>query len=312
MRLPLNTLPAFRAVAELQNLRAAAERLHLTHSAVSQQIKGLEEQLGFPLFERSGRGIVLNTAGAALLCAVQGALTQLDEGVLAASAAAAGDEQRLRVSVLPSFAQRWLLPRMARWRARHPSLALEIDSSQQVVDLLRDGFHAALRFGRGPWAGVESEPLFDTPLPLIVLASPETAAALPDRTPQTLARQPLLGDREIWQHWFNAAGLRTAITPVASFNDAGMMLQAAEQGLGITLGRELLAADALCAGRLVQVSPVSVHYEQAQTYHLVYRPSLRDWAPLVALKQWLREELEMSRRNLAIPDPGPDERSQTK
>ena len=312
MRLPLNTLPAFRAVAELQNLRAAAERLHLTHSAVSQQIKGLEEQLGFPLFERSGRGIVLNTAGAALLCAVQGALTQLDEGVLAASAAAAGDEQRLRVSVLPSFAQRWLLPRMARWRTRHPSLALEIDSSQQVVDLLRDGFHAALRFGRGPWAGVESEPLFDTPLPLIVLASPETAAALPDRTPQTLARQPLLGDREIWQHWFNAAGLRTAITPVASFNDAGMMLQAAEQGLGITLGRELLAADALCAGRLVQVSPVSVHYEQAQTYHLVYRPSLRDWAPLVALKQWLRDELEMSRRNLAIPDPGPDERTQTK
>ncbi|SSW73810.1 Glycine cleavage system transcriptional activator [Achromobacter veterisilvae] len=312
MRLPLNTLPAFRAVAELQNLRAAAERLHLTHSAVSQQIKGLEEQLGFPLFERSGRGIVLNTAGAALLCAVQGALTQLDEGVLAASAAATGSEQRLRVSVLPSFAQRWLLPRMARWRTRNPGLALEIDSSQQVADLLRDGFHAALRFGRGPWAGVESEPLFDMPLPLIVLASPETAAALPDNTPETLARQPLLGEREIWQHWFNAAGLRTPVTPVASFNDAGMMLQAAEQGLGITLGRELLAADALCAGRLVQVSPVSVHYEQAQTYHLVYRPSLRDWGPLVALKQWLRDELEMSRRSLVTPDPEPDQEPRAK
>lgn len=312
MRLPLNTLPAFRAVAELQNLRAAAERLHLTHSAVSQQIKGLEEQLGFPLFERSGRGIVLNSAGAALLCAVQGALTQLDEGVLAASAMAAGDEQRLRVSVLPSFAQRWLLPRMARWRARHPGLALEIDSSQQVADLLRDGFHAALRFGRGPWPGVESEPLFDMPLPLIVLASPDTAAALPDCTPETLARQPLLGEREVWQHWFNAAGLRTPVTPVASFNDAGMMLQAAEQGLGITLGRELLAADALCAGRLVQVSPVSVHYEQAQTYHLVYRPSLRDWGPLVALKQWLRDELEMSRRSLVTPDAQTGEESQAR
>ncbi|MGY6271961.1 LysR substrate-binding domain-containing protein [Achromobacter denitrificans] len=308
MRLPLNTLPAFRAVAELQNLRAAAERLHLTHSAVSQQIKGLEEQLGFPLFERSGRGIVLNTAGAALLCAVQGALAQLDEGVLAASAAATGSEQRLRVSVLPSFAQRWLLPRMARWRTRHPDLALEIDSSQQVADLLRDGFHAALRFGRGPWAGVESEPLFDTPLPLIVLASPETAAALPDRSPETLARQPLLGEREVWQHWFNAAGLRAAVTPVASFNDAGMMLQAAEQGLGITLGRELLAADALCAGRLVQVSPVSIHYEQAQTYHLVYRPSLRDWGPLVALKQWLRDELDLSRRSLVTPASGAGDR----
>jgi LysR family transcriptional regulator, glycine cleavage system transcriptional activator len=118
MRLPLNTLPAFRAVAELQNLRAAADRLHLTHSAVSQQIKGLEEQLGFPLFERSGRGIVLNPAGAALLCSVQSAMALLDEGLMAASAAARGSAQRLRVSVLPSFAQRWLLPRMARWQSR--------------------------------------------------------------------------------------------------------------------------------------------------------------------------------------------------
>ncbi|MCC3263135.1 hypothetical protein LLE87_33735, partial [Paenibacillus polymyxa] len=87
--------------------------------------------------------------------------------------------------MLPSFAQRWLLPRMARWRARHPGLALEIETSQQLVDLLRDGFHAALRIGQGPWPGVESEPLFDVPLPLIVLASPETMAALPDNSPQT-------------------------------------------------------------------------------------------------------------------------------
>jgi LysR family glycine cleavage system transcriptional activator len=306
MRLPLNNLPAFRAVAELQNLRAAADRLHLTHSAVSQQIKGLEEQLGFPLFERSGRGIVLNSAGAALLCSVQSALAVLDEGVMAAAAAATGSEQRLRVSVLPSFAQRWLLPRMARWRVRNPGLSLEIETSQQVVDLVRDGFHAALRFGRGPWAGVESEPLFDMPLPLIALASPETAAKLEDNSPETLARQPLLGEREMWQHWFNAAGLRTPVMPVATFNDAGMMLQAAEQGLGITLGRELLAADALCAGRLVQISPMSVQYEQAQTYHLVYPPSLREWAPLVALKQWLRDELELSRCALVTTPAEPD------
>ncbi len=123
--------------------------------------------------------------------------------------------QQLRVSVLPSFAQRWLLPRMTRWHKRHPDLSLQIETSQQVVDLLRDGFHAALRFGRGPWPGVESEPLFDMPLPLIALASPETAAALPDNTPETLARQPLLGDRDMWQHWFNAAGLSVPVTPVA-------------------------------------------------------------------------------------------------
>ena len=80
-RLPLNTLVAFRSVAELQNLRAAADVLHLTHSAVSQQIRGLEEQLGFELFERRGRRVVLNPAGVALLSSVQAALTQLDEGV---------------------------------------------------------------------------------------------------------------------------------------------------------------------------------------------------------------------------------------
>ena len=149
-RLPLNTLTAFRSVAELQNLRAAADVLHLTHSAVSQQIRGLEEQLGFELFERRGRRVVINAAGEALLRSVQAALAQLDDGVQAAAAAASGSAQRLRVTVLPSFAQRWLLPRMGRWRERHPELAVEIDASPQSVDLQREGFHAGLRQGRGP------------------------------------------------------------------------------------------------------------------------------------------------------------------
>jgi LysR family glycine cleavage system transcriptional activator len=123
-RLPLNTLTAFRAVAELQNLRAAADVLHLTHSAVSQQIRGLEEQLGFALFDRRGRRVVLNAAGQALLRSVQSALALLDDGVQAAAAASTGDAQRLRVTVLPSLANRWLLPRISRWRDRHPALAV--------------------------------------------------------------------------------------------------------------------------------------------------------------------------------------------
>src|SRR3954465_9468234 len=164
IRLPLNTLPAFRAVAESQNLRAAADVLHLTHSAVSQQIRVLEEQLGFPLFERRGRRVVLNPAGQVLLRSAQSALAQLDDGMQAAAAVASGTAHRLRVTVLPSFAQRWLLPRMGRWRERHPQLALEISTSQQTVDLQREGFHAALRAGRGPWPGLESERLFGLPM----------------------------------------------------------------------------------------------------------------------------------------------------
>src|SRR2546430_11872522 len=134
-RLPLNTLTAFRSVAELQNLRAAAEVLHLTHSAVSQQIRGLEEQLGFELFERRGRRVVLNPAGEALLRSVQSALSQLDDGVQAAAAAASGTAQRLRITALPSFAQRWLLPRMGRGHERHPNPALEVDAPPQLRGL---------------------------------------------------------------------------------------------------------------------------------------------------------------------------------
>jgi LysR family glycine cleavage system transcriptional activator len=285
-------------VAELQNLRAAADVLHLTHSAVSQQIRGLEEQLGFELFERRGRRVVLNPAGEALLRSVQAALSQLDDGVQAAAAASSGTAQRLRVTVLPSFAQRWLLPRMGRWRERHPNLALEIDASHQLVDLQREGFHAGLRQGRGPWPGLESERLFDMPMPFIVVGSPSAARRLTGAQPEALAREPLLDDSELWGRWFTAAGLRAQVTTVAVFNDAGLMLQAAEQNLGLALVRELLAADALRDGRLVRLSPISITYEHAHPYHLVFPPSIRDWPPLVALRQWLRDEFELSRKAL--------------
>jgi LysR family transcriptional regulator, glycine cleavage system transcriptional activator len=302
-RLPLNTLTAFRAVAESQNLRAAAESIHLTHSAVSQQIRGLEEQLGFDLFDRRGRRVVLNPAGEALLRSVQTALAQLEEGVQAAAAASSGAAQRLRVTSLPSFAQRWLLPRMGRWRDKHPTLALEIDASQGLVDLQREGFHAGLRQGHGPWPGLDAELLFGTPVPLIVVGSPLVARRLAGAQPAAFAREPLLGDVEPWECWFTAAGLRTRVTPVAIFNDAGLMLQAAEQSLGLAICRELLAADALCDGRLVRLSDLSINYELAYPYYVVYPRGLRDWPPLLALRRWLHDELELSRKALH-PQPG--------
>lgn len=302
-RLPLNTLNAFRAVAELQNLRAASDDLHLTHSAVSQQIRGLEEQLGFELFERRGRRVVLNPAGQALLRSVQGALAMLDEGVQAASVAAKGEAPRLRVTVLPSFAQRWLLPRIGRWRDRFPGMALEIETSFRAVDLVREGFHAAVRQGVGPWPGLESERLFDQP-PIIVVGSAAAGRRLAGAQPEAFAREPLLGDADLWRDWFAAAGQRTHVRTVAVFNDAGLMLQAAEQSLGLALSREILAADALCDGRLVRLSPVSITHPDAQPYHLCYPPSLRDWPPLAAFRDWLRDELDRSLRDLHPAQPG--------
>ncbi len=300
-RLPLHTLPTFRLVAQRENLRAAAETLHLTHSAVSQQIRLLEEQVGFALFERHGRRVRLNNAGAALLRAVGPALDQLDEGLRAAAAAVAGEDPRVRLTMLPSFGQRWLMPRMGRWRAQHPGIALELDASQSVVDLQREGFHAALRQGAGPWRGLAAERLIDSPR--IAVAAPELALKLLGQDIAVFARQPLLGDAGQWQAWFALHGLHTRVNPVASFNDAGLMLQATEQGLGLALPRGLLAADGLRDGRLVRLSPLSLQSEGYDTFWFVHPPALADWAPLRALRDWLVAELAQSARELAAAPP---------
>lgn len=295
-RIPWSTLPAFRLVAELQNLRAAADRLHLTHSAVSQQIRLLEEQIGIPLFDRIGRKVALNAAGRALQAAVAEGLARIEEGVRAAEAVASGRAQQIRLTLLPSFAQRWLLPRIGRWRERHPAVAIELHTSFEIVDLQRDGFHAALRQGSGPWRGLEAEPLLDSPL--ILVGSPDAARRLQGQPPEAIAREPLLGPAEYWEPWFALAGIAARPVPVAAFNDAGMMLQAAEQNIGISLSRELLAADALRDGRLVRLSPVTLPFDRSDSYWLAYPPALRDWPPLVALRGWLREEIERSRAEL--------------
>lgn len=292
-KLPLNTLPAFRAVARLQNLRAAAEQLHLTHSAVSQQIKLLEDQMGLQLFDRRGRGVVLNTAGQALQAAVEAALDRLSQGVLAAQAAASGNAHQLRLTVLPSFAQRWLLPRMGLWRAAHPDITLDVHATQQVVDVQQAGFHAGLRVGKGPWRGLTAHRLTDSPL--IAVAAPARAARLPLGDHAALAAEPLLGDSAEWQRFLALANCPYDGKTVADFNDAGLMLQAAEQDIGIALARELLAADALRAGQLVRVSPLALEDTQSATYWFVHPPGGADWPPLQALQQWLFAEMARSR-----------------
>ena len=131
--------------------------------------------------------------------------------------------------------------------------------------------------------------------PFCVVGAPATARRLADLPESALADEPLLGDAEVWIQWFAALGIRRRLVPVASFNDAGLMLQAAEQGLGIALARELLAADALADRRLVRLSPRTIVLKDAYSYHLVYPPQLRDWPPLAALRAWLFEENERAR-----------------
>lgn len=302
-RIPLQTLPTFRTIARTGNLRAAAEELHLTHSAVSQQLRQLESQLGVQLFDRRAQRIVLNAAGAALLRAVEPALDQIDDGLRSAAAAAAAAHQRMRVSVLPSFAQRWLLPRMGDWHARHPDIGIELHASQQIVDLQREGFHAALRQGTGQWRGLHAERLIHSPR--VPVGSPQAAQRLLGADARALAHEPLLGSPSMWERWFALTGLRVRVNPVATFNDAGLMLQAAEQNLGIALVREVLAADALRERRLIRLSTLALPEDGVDAYWLVYPENLHDWAPLAALRGWLFEQLERSRRAWAEADASP-------
>jgi LysR family glycine cleavage system transcriptional activator len=290
MRLPLQTLPTFRAVAQLSSLRAAGELLHLTHSAISQQIRLLEEQIGFPVFDRRGRRVVLNEAGSALLRFVEQALSQLDDGVRLAGSIAHGEAQLLRLTVLPSFAQHWLLPRVQQWREEHPMLTMEIHTSLRAMDLKRDGYHAALRQGRGPWRGLACTKLLESPL--LMVCAPQLAERLEGCTPLDLLREPLLGTRARWEAWFARAGHDCRVSPTTVFNDMGLMLQAAEQGLGIGLGREMLVRDALREGRLVQLFPEIQVEVTSDAFWLVFPPELADWAPLVALQSWLSRELQ--------------------
>ena len=189
------------------------------------------------------------------------------------------------------------MPRIARWRDAYPDIALELDASHRVVDLQREGFHAAVRQGKGPWPGLDSELLIESPF--VAVGTPSTARRLAGRPAEALADEPLLGDVDSWTHWFAAMGVKRRVVPVASFNDAGLMLQAAEQGLGIALARELLAADAFGEQRLARLWPQAITLEGVYNYHLVYPPALRDWPPLAALRAWLRDELERSRQSMS-------------
>ncbi len=293
-RIPLQTLPAFRAVAQTSNLRAAAEQLHLTHSAISQQIRLLEQQLGFDLFERRGRRVVLNAAGAIFQSAVESALKQLDEGMRCA--APDGTEHRMRITMLPSFAQHWMLPRMGRWRELRPEITIEIHTSQMLVEVQREGFHAAVRQGSGPWRGLTGACLIDSPL--IVVANSAIATRLMGCRPADLLREPLLGDVDRWEAWFALVGHPSRVNPVAVFNDMGLLVQAAQQGMGVALCRELVAADALRDGRLVRLSPQALTGTGADRVWLLYPPELSQWPPMVALQNWMQSELLASSQQL--------------
>lgn len=284
-RIPLHVLPTFAIAARLENLRAAAQQVHLTHGAVSQQIQLLEQAVGYPLFERRGRGVRLNAAGRELLAAVEPALQALQQGVACARRAATS--QTLRISVLPSFAHYWLLPRLPAFHEACADIALDIDASLALQDLSQRGFDAAIRIGSGQWTGLQAQRIASGDV--LPVASPDIArewrAAF-----ENGGDIPLLEhDVSPWRDWFNAQGRPLCGRQQALFNDAGLLIRAAEQGFGIALAKKLLVQDALDAGRLVALA--APRRLSDDDVYLVW-PQTAGLTPAVTrLLQWLQRQL---------------------
>lgn len=288
---PLSTLRVFEAAGRLLSFKAAAEELGITPSAVSHSIQTLEVWLGVPVFIRTNRNLTLSPAGAAYLPRVREALEALAEATAAIPGQLGGDP--LRISVAPTFALRWLLPRLPDFQRANPDITVAIDTDHRVVAFPRDGFDLAIRMGRGDWTAARAERLVTERL--IPVCTPEIAARI--RTPDDLRGIPLLhvvSVREDWQSWAEARGVDTLdLHRGLRLDTVYLALDAAAQGLGIAIGHKPLTDGYLTNGRLVEVLGPPVASKSA--YWLVSG----DQGPLrpeaARFRDWLFAQLAVSR-----------------
>ena len=291
-RLPsLNALRAFEAAARTGSVSAAARQLAVTPGAVSHQIKLLEEDLGLRLLERSGRSVVPTVAGEAGLTSLTVAFEQLRAGVEAMRRAA--NPSTLVVSVAPSFASAWLLPRLDRYWARAPEVDVRVETKWGLTDFRIGSVDLAIRFGAGGYPGLFERQLLDEEY--FPVCAPELADSL--AVPADLAEHMLIhidsdnwADYPTWRMWLRAAGVedRVDFERGPHFVISELALKAARDGQGVTLGSTALVADDLRRGRLVRPFPLSVVAPLG--YHLV-APKQNLERPVVrGFIDWLLEE----------------------
>lgn len=286
---PLNSLRAFEAAARHLSFTRAAQELHVTQAAVSHQIKALEARLGMPLFLRRSRSLVLTEEGQAYFPHVQRAFTLLRD----ATARIALEESKgvFTLSTLSSFAARWLVPRLGSFVARHPAIDLRLATSQHLTDFAREQVDAAIRYGSGTYPGLASTLLMTEEL--YPVCSPALLEQAPLRAPADLRHHTLLHDHgvEEWGQWFAAAGVSEInIEQGHWYRDSSLLLQAAIAGQGVALGRSVLAAEEIAAGRLVR--PFDWSLPSTNAYYFVCPEGSTERAKVVAFREWLLEQVE--------------------
>jgi LysR family glycine cleavage system transcriptional activator len=291
-RIPsLDALRAFEVAARRLNFTEAAEELCVTQGAVSQRIKALEAEIGEALFVRGKGGLTLTPTGGRLAERVREAMDRIQ-------AAFAEDivPRPLRVSVLPSFASCWLMPRLHRFMLRHPTIRVELLAQGEVVDLRKADIDLAIRFGPGHHHGLMSQRLMgDSVVP--VCAPRLLALYKAPLSPDDLADMPILRDAPTehdgsgtdWTTWLAQVGApHVGLGPGQLFSQADLTIEAAARGLGVALARESLLGEHLASGRLVRLALPAMPTRYA--YHLIWRDAAG--AATETLRAWLQAEVE--------------------
>src|ERR1700761_1661829 len=287
-RLPsLNGLRAFEAAARHLSFTLAASELNVTQTAISHQIRRLEEELGLRLFIRKNRALALTPQARDYLPGVRAAFNDLR---LATDRLLRKDDDKvLTVSTLASLAAKWLLPRLTAFQEAHPGVDVRITTSTSLVDFKNGDVDAAIRYGRGNWPGVRSEWLMtDDTFP--VCSPALLSGKRPLRTPEDLRDHVLLHTStydDDWRQWLTAAGLPSDISkqPGITFDLMLMTVQAAIDGLGVAMGRTSYVEGDIAKGRLVV--PVKIALPAAAGFYLVSPQARAESAKLSAFRRWL-------------------------
>ncbi|SEC89273.1 DNA-binding transcriptional regulator, LysR family [Rhizobiales bacterium GAS191] len=286
---PLTTLRIFEAAARLQSFKLAAGELGLTPSAISHGVVTLETWLATELFRRGGRQITLTQTGQQFIPYVSEGLSMIAVGAQRISAGLA--EHRVSISVAPTFAARWLLPRLKRFRELHPQISVAVDTSHRQALFPLDGVDLAIRMGKGPWPGTRSELLMRERL--VPIAAPEYLRALKRRGGSIdWARATLLRISSVehdWETWLTAAGVAPPETIASlSFDTVQLAVDAAAEGLGIAIGREPLIAGEIASRRVVPASDLAVEIDTG--YWLTGAAGEETRREIRALHRWILSE----------------------
>ncbi len=284
---PLNALRAFEAAARNASFLRAAEELHVTPGAVSQQVKRLDAWLGVELFRRLHRGIALSQAGRDYLDKVGPLLDELAQ--VTGDIGTSKDAEVLRIAALPAFAEKWLVPRLGRFRTRHPRIEVQVSASDRLLEPSRDPVDIGLWYSDGQHPGLHAELLVEEEI--FPACSPALLEGPPLAQPADLAQHVLLHDegwRDDWPRWLTAAGV-TGIDPQrgSSFTLYSMAVQAAIDGLGVVMAHSALVAEDLAASRLV--APFELRLPAPRAYHMVTAEEPAHPA-LGAFRAWLLAE----------------------